>query len=262
MTNHVLKIAKYEILDVLKSRWAILYALFFAVVTVALFRFGGGGSRVALSLMNIVLFVIPLVSTIYGTMYLYNARDFTTLLLSQPISRRSLFLGMYLGLSLPLALCFALGVLIPFLLFDGGKNAVVVSLVLLSGILLTLIFTAFAFWLTTRFDEKVKGFGVALALWLFLAIIYDGIVLAIAFAFSDYPLDKLMLALGMANPIDLARMTVLMKLDASALMGYTGAVFREFFGGAKGIVIAIVLMGVWTALPLVVAARSFARKDF
>ncbi len=246
----------------LKSRWAILYTCFFLLVTLALFRFGGGGSRVALSLMNVVLFVIPLVSTIYGAMYLYNARDFTTLLLSQPICRDALFIGMYLGLALPLALCFVIGVLIPFLWFDGGKSVAVFFLLLVSGVMLTLIFTVFALLLTTRFDEKVKGFGAALVLWLFLAIIYDGIVLAIAFAFSDYPLDKPMLALGMANPIDLARMTILMKLDASALMGYTGAVFREFFGSTSGIALALALMMLWTLVPLLAAARAFSKKDF
>lgn len=141
-----------------------------------LFRFGGGGSRVALSLMNAVMFIIPLVRTIYGTMYLYNARDFTTLLLSQPIRRNMLFIGMYLGLMFPLALCFVLGVLIPFLWFDGDKSLSVLVLLLVSGVMLTLIFTAFALLLTTQFDEKVKGFGATLVLWLFLAVVYDGIV--------------------------------------------------------------------------------------
>ncbi len=260
--RQALKIAKYEMLNVLKSRWIVLYALFFMAMTSALFHFGGGSARVALSLLNVLLFVVPLVSILYGTMYLYNGRDFAMLLLAQPIRRRSLFAGMYLGLAVPLVICFVLGVSVPFLVFDDGKNAVVVWLLLLAGLMTTLIFTAFAFWCTTCCDEKVRGFSVALALWLFLAVLYDGLVLVIAFALSDYPLDKPMLVLAMANPIDLARIIILMKLDASALMGYTGAVFREFFGSARGIVIAIVLMGVWTALPLVVAARSFARKDF
>lgn len=71
-----------------------------------------------------------------------------------------------------------------------------------------------------------------------------------------------MLVLGMANPIDLARMTILMKLDASALMGYTGAVFREFFGSITGIAVVLALMTLWTLAPLIAAARAFSKKDF
>ena len=74
------KIIRYELRNVLRSRSLIAYALFFFGVTDVLLRFGGG-ARAALSLMNIVLLLIPLVSIVFGTIYLYNAREFTELLL-------------------------------------------------------------------------------------------------------------------------------------------------------------------------------------
>ena len=40
--NTTAKIARFEIKDVVRSRWLIGYALFFLVVTDALLRFGSG----------------------------------------------------------------------------------------------------------------------------------------------------------------------------------------------------------------------------
>ncbi len=39
-----------------------------------------------------------------------------------------------------------------------------------------------------------------------------------------------MVGLSALNPIDLSRILILLQLDVSAMMGYTGAVFKDFFG--------------------------------
>jgi hypothetical protein len=104
-----LKIAKYQLQDVVRSRWILFYGLFFLVATDALFRFGGTGERVVLSLMNVVLVMIPLVSVVLGAMYLYSAREYIELLLAQPIRRGSLFPGLFAGLALPLCGAFVAG---------------------------------------------------------------------------------------------------------------------------------------------------------
>ena len=108
------RVAGYQMRDVARSRWLIAYALFFLVLTDALFRFGGGGSRALLSLVDIVLFIVPLVTIVFGTMYLYNAREFVELILAQPVRRRAVFGGLYAGLVGPLVTGFTAGVAIPF----------------------------------------------------------------------------------------------------------------------------------------------------
>jgi Cu-processing system permease protein len=81
-------------------------------------------------------------------------------------------------------------------------------------------------------------------------------------AFADYPLERPALAAMIANPIDLARVLILMRLDVSALMGYTGAVFEKFFGSAGGTALASLALVLWTGVPLLLGARRFQRKDF
>ena len=258
------KIIKYEVSDVIRGKWLLVYALFFLVVTDMLFRFGGGSAKALLSLSNIVLILIPLVSIVYGTMYLYNAREFTELLLTQPVTRRTLFSGLYVGLAAPLAAGFLVGITIPFAIHGVQATSHYTTLLTLSlsGVALTFIFVALAFLIAVRFEDKVRGLGVAILLWLFFSVLYDGLVLFLVNAFADYPLEKPMIALMLLNPIDLARVLLLLTFDVSALMGYTGAVFEAFFGSALGIGLSAAALGVWLAVPLMLGMRRFRKKDF
>jgi Cu-processing system permease protein len=262
--NTTAKIVRYEFRDVLRSRALIVYALFFFGLTDVLLRFGGGGARAALSLMNVVLLLIPLVAIVFGTIYLYNAREFTELLLAQPVHRRQLFAGQYLGLAVPLSAAFVVGLGSALALHAGEDVDHVATLVVVaaSGIVLTLIFTAFAALIVARVDDKVRGIGIAIGLWLAGTVLYDGLVMLGLMAFADYPLERPALAAMIANPIDLARVLILMRLDVSALMGYTGAVFEKFFGSAGGTALASLALVLWTGVPLLLGARRFQRKDF
>ena len=99
-------------------------------------------------------------------------------------------------------------------------------------------------------------------MWLSLSVLYDGAVLLAVNAFAAYPLEKPVLAMMLLNPVDLARIVLLMNFDVSALMGYTGAVFHRFFGSPLGTAVAVVALTAWILAPLAVGARWFARKDF
>jgi Cu-processing system permease protein len=262
--NVTVKVAKYEVRDVFRSRWLIGYALFFLLVTDALLRFGGGGEKALLSLVNIVLFVTPLVTIVFATVYMYNAREFTELLLTQPIKRRHVFGGLFAGLAGPLSLVFVAGVLAATILHAADNPVDVGTLVALlgAGVALTCVFTAIAFLIVARSDDRMKGLGVAIALWLMFAVLYDGLVLLLISIFADYPLEKAMLGLMAANPIDLARVVLLLHFDLSALLGYTGSIMRRFFGGGAGSLIAASALAVWAVGPLFLAFRAFERKDF
>ncbi len=260
-----LTILKYQWKDLLRGKWIIGYGLIYLLIADAMIRFGSAGPKALLSVSNIMLLLIPLVGMIYGALYLYQSREFTELLLAQPIDRSSLFWGLFGGLTVPLALAFAVGTALP-MIYSGmilSANLSSILLVLLLGIVLTILFTGLGFWFGLHFfEDRVKGLGFALVSWLFLAVLYDGLVLLAVFTFGDYPIEKPMLALALANPIDLARITVLLEFDISALMGYTGAVFNRFFGTMIGVGVAAGSLLVWMGIPLWRSQRQFNRKDF
>jgi Cu-processing system permease protein len=258
------KVARYQARDIARSRWLAAYALFFALVTEALLRFAGGDARSILSLATVVLYVVPLVTLVFGTIYLYNAREFIELLLAQPVARGRLFSGLYVGLAVPLALAAMLGVGAPFLLHGlaAPGQGTMLGALLGVAVALTAVFTAIAFCIALWAEDRLKGLGTAIGVWMLGAIVYDGLVLAAVAAFADYPLERPMLALILANPIDLARVVMLLQLDVSALMGYTGAVFQQFLGGVTGTLIAAAALALWVAVPLALGLRTFRRKDF
>lgn len=258
------KVVRYELRDVIRSRWVIAYALFFLLVTDTLLRFGDGGTKALLSLVNVVLFLIPLVTIVFGTMYLYDAREFIELLLAQPVRRRQLFAGLYLGLALPLSLGFVAGITVPFAVhgLDAPSELGTLAALALGGVLLTAIFVAIAFLIAVRVEDKVKGLGAAIALWLLFTVLYDGVVLLAVLLFADYPLERPMVALMLTNPVDLARVLLLMRFDVSALMGYTGAVFQKLFDTTSGVALALGVLAAWCVVPLAVGCRWFRRKDF
>lgn len=257
-------VAKFQARDVVRSRWLAAYVAFFWLVTEGLLRFAGGDARAILSLTSIVLYLVPLVTLVFGTVYLYNAREFIELLLAQPVNRRSLFLGLYAGLTSSLALGIVVGVGAPFALrgLGAGAQPAMLAALLGSAIALTLIFTGVAFCIALSSADRLRGLGIALGVWMLCAIVYDGLVMAAVAAFSDYPLERPLLALTLANPIDLARVALLLQLDVSALMGYTGAVFQQFLGGAIGSLVAATALLVWIAAPAWLGLRAFTTKDF
>jgi Cu-processing system permease protein len=96
---------------------------------------------------------------------------------------------------------------------------------------------------------------------LYFALLFDAIVLFIVFQFSEYPIENGMVALSMFNPVDISRILILLQIDVSAMMGYTGAIFRNFFGTAGGMSITIGVLLLWIALPLCLSVRHFKGKD-
>ena len=260
----MLKILKYSFFDLSRSLWSYVYFLFYLLLGIILLFLNNDLSNAVITLMNVIIILVPLIGTIFGVMYYYDSREFTELLLAQPIKRRTIFIGQYLGVAISLALSLILGLGIPFAAYGLFESAAIWNFfsLLVSGVFLTFIFTALDFNIALSHENKIKGFGLAILLWLFLAVVYDGIFLLILVYFQDYPLDKFALIASVLNPIDLSRILVLLKLDISALLGYTGAVFKQFFGTSQGLVISFGVLALWVVLPVYRIIRVSAKKDF
>ena len=252
------KVIKYVVIDILRNKVVIGYTLCLLALSLSLFSLEDNVSKGLLSLLNIILILVPLVSIIFSTIYIYNSSEFIELLLAQPIHRTRLILSIYAGLLLSLLIAFFLGVGIPVILLAGSSTA---YFMLLSGSMLTGIFVSLALLSSVYSRDKAKGIGVSVMLWFLFSLLYDGILLFIMFQFSDYSLENLMIVLSSLNPIDLARILILLKLDISALMGYTGAVFSNFFGTNTGLIYSIFILSLWIVWPLFFAVRKFRKKD-
>ena len=261
--NSLINIIKYQVQDNFRSKWILGCFIFFLTFSYWLISFTGDAAKVIMSLLNIILILIPLISIIFGTIYLYNNKNYITFMLTQPIKRSALYCGLYFGLVFPLLLSFFLGVGIPVIMnieiFYDSINTLLI--VFITGVFQILIFTGIAFLIATLNDDKLKGLGLSIFIWLFFSAIYDGLILFLLQMFQDYPLEKLALGLVLINPIDLGRILVILQFDVSALMGYTGAVFENFFGKSIGFASSFIVLFVWFVAPLWVGLKIFSKKD-
>jgi Cu-processing system permease protein len=251
-------IIKYVMLDLIKNRIILAYTFFLLAVSIGVFSLDVNATKGIMSLMNLLLIFIPLVSIIFSTIYVYNSSEFIELLVAQPLKRKTLWLSIYGGLVLSLSLAFFVGIGIPVIIYDGTTTG---TILIISGLFQTIIFTGLALLASVKTRDKAKGIGISILLWFFFTLIYDAIVLLILFQFSDYPIEKPMIVLSMINPVDLSRILILLKLDISALMGYTGAVFQEFFGNSFGISLSVLVLLLWSVIPVWFSLKNFQKKD-
>lgn len=252
------RIVKFIVLDILKNKVVLIYTLLLAILSWSVFSLEDNSTKGVLTLLNVVLLTVPLVSVIFSTIYVYNSSEFIELLLSQPIQRKKIWRSLFMGLSFSLVLSFLIGAGIPILLFAPDSVGLMMTCV---GCLITVVFTSIALLSSILTRDKAKGIGISIILWLFFSLLFDGLVLFLLFQFSDYPIEKAMVAVTTLNPIDLARILILLHLDVSAMMGYTGAIFKDFFGTAPGIIAAFMILLLWIVIPFRLSLGRFRRKD-
>lgn len=254
----MMRISKYVLYDIVRNKVMIAYTVFLFVIAMSMFQMEENSSKAVLSLLNIVLIVVPLVSLVFSTIHWYNSYEFIELMLTQPISRKKVLMSEYAGISVSLVIAVLVGIGIPVVIYQGDSTGI--SLVLI-GCLLSLVFTSIAFWASVQSKDKARGIGIVLLLWFYFALIYDGLILIIIFAFNDYPLENITLLLSSLNAIDLGRIFIMLHMDVSALMGYTGAMYKNFFSSQTGLIYTLAIMFLWIGVPVVLAYQSFRKKD-
>ncbi|HPW88743.1 MAG TPA: ABC transporter permease subunit [Kaistella chaponensis] len=252
------KIARFILFDILKNKIVIFYTLLLFIISWSVLGLEGNYTKATLSLLNVVLLVVPLVSIIFSTIYVYNSSQFIELLLSQPVPRVKVWFNIFLGLSTALVFAFLIGCGIPILLYASIETG---FSLLIIGTLLSVIFTSFAMLSAILSRDRAKGIGISIFIWLFFSVIYDGILLVLMFQFSDYPIEGIMATLAGLNPVGLSRIFVLLQLNISAMLGYSGAVFQKVFGSGGGMGISMIVLFIWATIPFVLSLIKFNKKD-
>jgi Cu-processing system permease protein len=253
-----MRITRYVMLDILRNRILIFYTVLLAVFSWSVFSLEDNIPKGLLTLMNVVLFTVPLVSTIFSTIYIYNSSEFTELLVSQPLKRGRIWTSLACGLALSMTLAFAIGCGIPLAIYSPDTAGFTIFLM---GVLISAVFVSLAVLTASLTRDKARGIGISVITWLFFALLFDGLVLFLLFQLGEYPIEKPMVIVASFNPIDLARILILLQLDASAMLGYTGAIFREFFGTSGGMAVSLLLLLSWVVMPFMISVRRFKRMD-
>ena len=131
----MLKISKYIIYDILRSKVLIAYTLFLLLISFALFYLENDSAKSLVSLLSVVLIIVPLISVVFATTYFYNAYEFIELLVAQPLSRNTILLGEFIGVSVSMVAAFGVGVGLPVVLYVPDATGLVL---VMAGVAVTL----------------------------------------------------------------------------------------------------------------------------
>ncbi len=267
-------VAAEEYRRALETRWLFAFTALFALLVLGLSYFGlaqsrevgfQGFSRVTLSLMNLVLFLVPLTGLVVGVGSVAGGGDALPLLLAQPVSRGEVLIGKYLGLCAALGAAQALG-------FGGGGVVVAfqagseqiagfAALTFLSFVLGCLSLSA-ALCIASIFPDRLRALSAALFLWLLMVVLYDVAVLGATAILRGVPLQAVLIPALLVNPVDLVRILITIAVGSGALFGPTSAVLVKFFGGFGGAFVALAVLAMETVVPFLVALRVFRRRDW
>ena len=106
----------------------------------------------------------------------------------------------------------------------------------------------------------MKALAMAIVLWFVLVLFYDFAAIGIALSVSSS--GRTLLLAVLANPVEGARILAIVGLEPDLrVLGPLGSYLVNEMGVTTTTVLLVGALTAWTAAPLALAARVFARQD-
>jgi Cu-processing system permease protein len=270
----VMTVAGQETRINIRNKWTLIFAVAFGVLALGISYFGlvtagvvgfQGFARTCASLLNLVLYLIPIVALTMATLGFTGEANTSQLLFSQPVTRSEILVGKLLGLAASAVVAtlggFGLaGLLIASRIGTEGLERYLAFVGL--AILLELAFLSLGAMVAIVTGKKSKAFGFSLFVWFFFVLFYDLLVIGLAFVFSERTANLLIFLSLFGNPVDMARVSSLITLNGPTIFGAAGAALMKFLGGPWQANLALLTgLVLWIAAPLFIAAGSLKRQD-
>jgi Cu-processing system permease protein len=222
-THTITLIAAEEFRINARNRWIIAFGWVFALLTLAISYFGmvtaaqvgfQGFTRTTASLVNLVLYLVPMVALIMAVLS-FSADGGSELLLAQPVTRTQVLLGKLAGVyaALAVALLFGFGVSGLVIALQAGAEGMGPYLFFVAHtLLLALVFAVLGSLVSVAASNRARAIGVALAVWFFFVIFYDLLIIGAGFLFREHIANLIIFLSLFGNPVDLARVASLISL--------------------------------------------------
>ena len=273
-TTLISRIARQELLVNIRNKWTVIFAGVFGLLIVGISYIGimaegfsgmQNFTRTSASMLNLVLYIVPLVALIMGTLSFTSDRGTTELLFSQPVFRSEVLLGKILGLFYSLSLSMLAGFLVAggiILSVTGEEGMLQYGIFVLLSLLLALVFLVIAVVIATANKRKSRSFGIALFAWFFFVLFYDLIVLGISLFFKGQTANYILFLSLFGNPVDMVRVASLIILDNVSIFGAAGAALLRFLGGSVlSVVLLVSALVLWIGIPLAFSRHLLNKQD-
>jgi Cu-processing system permease protein len=266
-------IARHEFRAGLRGRMVPVFAFLFAALTIGITLAGLAASgqllvqdfsRSAVSILTLAVYVIPLIGLILGASATGGEDGGTELLLSQPLSRTTALVGRTFGLVLCLLL----------IVWSGfGATAIIIAsatgvaglggflVVAASTTLLGIAALNLGVLIGVLVRRRATAVGWALGFWFCAAVLYDVAAIMVLQTTGNGNPGPGLIALLALNPIDGVRVLGMVELGADILLGPAGSALQRALGDMSPVLLWGSVM-FWAMLPMIVAGRVHARRDF
>ncbi len=274
MMKAIYHIARQELVINVRNTWMAIFAVVFAALVVTISYvgmmaegFGGmqGFTRTSASLLNLVLYLVPLVALTMGTLSFTGDKGSTELLFSQPLSRTEILLGKLAGLLFAVVLSSLMGFAAAGVIVvaaNGTEGFVRYVAFVAFSLGLAAVFLSISALVATASKRKARAFGVSLFLWFLFVLFYDLVVIGGSLLLGGGTATTFLFVTLFGNPVGMARVASLIALDNVTIFGAAGAALLRFLGGTVPAIGALVCgMAVWVVGPIVVSHVMIRRQD-
>jgi Cu-processing system permease protein len=272
--NAIKNIARQELTINIRNKWTLIFAIIFGGLALAISYFGmltAGAigyqsfARTSVSLLNLVLYVVPLVALMMGELSFTSEKSLGEMLFAQPVSRTDILIGKLTGLFASILTATLIGFGLAGVIIaakTGAGGALRYPVFIALSLMLALVFLTLAAMVASLCQRKTKAFGVAMFLWFFFVLFYDLIVIGATFMMKERAANAFIFSSLFGNPVDMVRVASLIVLDGREVFGAAGAALTRFLGGdAMSLLLLAGGLAVWIVVPFLVAQRLLKRQD-
>jgi len=271
----VLVMALAEIQEGIRNRWVIASILLLLVLAASLTLLGSTPvgvikasqlSVTMVSLTSLSIYLIPLIALMlaFDAIVGESERGTLLLLLTYPIRRWQIIIGKFLGhlTILAIAILLGYGVVALYFAIDGVGTAqewLGYLLMMGSSLLLGAVFIALGYLVSVIVQQRATATGISLALWLFIVVFYDLILLGVLLADKSHVIQsKLLAALILFNPTDVYRLFNLTGSDIATLASGMSGVAQSDLLAPLTLIMTLIL---WLLIPLMLSITIFQKRE-
>jgi len=271
----ILVMALAEVQEGIRNRWVIASILLLLVLSTSLTLLGSTPvgvikasqlSVTMVSLTSLSIYLIPLIALMlaFDSIVGESERGTLLLLLTYPIRRWQIILGKFLGHLSILAIAILLGYGVVALYFAiEGVGTIQEWLGYLSmmgsSLLLGAVFIALGYLVSVIVQQRATATGISLALWLFIVVFYDLILLGMLLADKNHIIQsKLLAVLILFNPADVYRLFNLTGSDVATLASGMSGVTQSDVLAPLTLIVTLIL---WLIIPLMLSITIFQKRE-
>lgn len=264
----------FQARSVIRGRWSIVAILGFAVAAAIVAFLGLGSFRqlglgavgpAAVSLLNLALLLPTAQALLLGALALSGEREsgFMAALRARGMGPGAAIVATWLAVTLSAWLSLIAGFGVVALIVAGNvptADLPVFFMIMLVCGACAAVAAAIGVLVGAAVSNRLQASLVAIAAWFLLALGLDLVVVGLGVFLALG--EPAILAAVLANPIESARVTALLLLDASGgALGTMGIYLTETIGRTGSMLLLVLALALWTVLPLSLAAFILGRRD-